>query len=90
MVEGLEAAKLDDIVWVGEERLGRSDSRPAGRAFLQVFEDTTGLRVGEPVVNTSAPLSVTLGPGLLGQIYDGVQRPLETLCEAHARSCSAA
>ena len=84
VAEGLEAAKLDDIVWVGEERLwGEVIRVQRDRAFLQVFEDTTGLRVGEPVVNTAAPLSVTLGPGLLGQIYDGVQRPLEILREAH-------
>ena len=84
VAEGLEAAKLDDIVWVGEDRLwGEVIRVQRDRAFLQVFEDTTGLRVGEPVVNTAAPLSVTLGPGLLGQIYDGVQRPLETLREAH-------
>ena len=84
VAEGLEAAKLDDIVWVGEDRLwGEVIRVQRDRAFLQVFEDTTGLRVGEPVVNTATPLSVTLGPGLLGQIYDGVQRPLETLREAH-------
>jgi V/A-type H+-transporting ATPase subunit A len=84
VAQGLEAAKLDDIVWVGEDRLwGEVIRVQRDRAFLQVFEDTTGLRVGEPVVNTAAPLSVTLGPGLLGQIYDGVQRPLETLREVH-------
>ncbi len=84
VAEGLEAAKVDDIVWVGEDRLwGEVIRVQRDRAFLQVFEDTTGLRVGEPVVNTEAPLSVTLGPGLLGQIYDGVQRPLEALREAH-------
>jgi len=84
VADGLESAKLDDIVWVGEDRLwGEVIRVQRERAVLQVFEDTTGLRVGEPVVNTAAPLSVTLGPGLLGQIYDGVQRPLERLLELH-------
>jgi len=84
VAEGLATAKLDDIVWVGQDRLlGEVIRVQQDRAVLQVFEDTTGLQVGEPVVNTGAPLSVTLGPGLLGQIYDGIQRPLETLRAAH-------
>ena len=84
VADGLPSAKLDDIVWVGEDRLrGEVIRVQRERAVLQVFEDTTGLRVGEPVVNTGEPLSVTLGPGLLGQIYDGIQRPLESLLEAH-------
>jgi V/A-type H+/Na+-transporting ATPase subunit A len=84
VAEKMESAKLDDIVWVGEPRLlGEVIRVEQDQAFLQVFEDTTGLAVGEPVVNTHAPLSVSLGPGLLGQIYDGVQRPLVALREAH-------
>jgi V/A-type H+-transporting ATPase subunit A len=49
------------------------------RATIQVYEDTAGLRVGEPVLDTRRPLEVELGPGLLGHIFDGTQRPLEVL-----------
>ena len=49
------------------------------RATIQVYEDTAGLRVGEPVLDTGRPLEVELGPGLLGRIFDGTQRPLEVL-----------
>ena len=45
--------------------------------MIQVYEDTAGLRVGEPVRDTGRPLEVELGPGLLGRIFDGTQRPLE-------------
>ena len=84
VAEGLPSAKLGDIVAVGVLRLlGEVIRVERDQAFLQVFEDTTGLEVGEDVVSTGAPLSVELGPGLLGQIYDGIQRPLETLRSAH-------
>lgn len=84
VAEGMADARLDDIVRVGElGLLGEVIRIERDRAFLQVFEDTTGLRVGEPVANTHAVLSVTLGPGLLGQIYDGVQRPLDVLHQSH-------
>jgi V/A-type H+-transporting ATPase subunit A len=80
VVEGMETVQLGDIVFVGDAHLMAEVIRvERSRAVLQVFEDTTGLRVGEPVTGTGAPLSVELGPGLLGQIYDGVQRPLESL-----------
>ena len=78
VAENMPDARLNDIVQVGEEGLLGEVIRIDGdRAFLQVFEDTAGLRLGEPVANTRQPLSVTLGPGLLGQVYDGVQRPLK-------------
>ena len=50
-------------------------------AIVQVYEDTSGLKAGEPVKNTGYPLSVELGPGLISSIYDGVQRPLSVLAE---------
>ncbi len=50
-------------------------------ATIQVYEDTAGLHIGEPVFGSGHPLSVTLGPGLLGNVFDGVQRPLEVLAE---------
>ena len=78
--EGLESVELGDIATVGKEKLLAEVIRvERTRAVLQVFEDTTGLQVGEPVASTGSPLSVDLGPGLLGQIYDGIQRPLESL-----------
>lgn len=84
VAEGMHSARLNDIAWVGELRLlGEVIRVEHDQAFLQVFEDTTGLGIGEPVVNSGAPLSVALGPGLLGMIYDGVQRPLESLFRMH-------
>ncbi len=78
--EGLEGAKMYDVVRVGELGLVGEVIRLEGtRATIQVYEDTTGLRPGDKVENTGQALSVELGPGLLKSIYDGVQRPLEQL-----------
>lgn len=78
--EGLENARLYDVVHVGNLRLIGEVIRLSGtRATIQVYEETFGVRVGEPVENTRAPLTVLLGPGLLGQIYDGLQRPLKLI-----------
>ena len=69
-----------EMVFVGDERLvGEVIELAADLATLQVYEDTTGLRPGEPVFGSGLPLHVELGPGLLGSIFDGIQRPLETL-----------
>ena len=77
---GLAGAGLNEVVWVGERMLLGEVIRIEGPlATLQVYEDTAGLSLGEPAVATGAPLSVELGPGLLGQVYDGVQRPLSAL-----------
>jgi V/A-type H+-transporting ATPase subunit A len=74
---GLEGVAMNEIALVGEARLLAEVVRIEGDvATLQVYEDTAGLRLGEPAERTGAPLSVELGPGLLGQVYDGVQRPL--------------
>ncbi len=73
-------SNMYDVVKVGKSRLiGEIIQLRGDNAVIQVYEDTTGLRPGEPVETTSLPLSVELGPGLLGMIYDGIQRPLETL-----------
>ncbi|MFA4825991.1 MAG: V-type ATP synthase subunit A [Methanoregula sp.] len=73
-------SKMYDVVKVGEEALRGEIIRLEGDdAVIQVYEDTTGLTIGEPVENTENPLSVELGPGLLSSIYDGVQRPLPVL-----------
>lgn len=79
IAEGLNA-KMYDLVRVGNEKLlGEVIQINRDRATIQVYEETTGLRPDEPVENTNAPLSVELGPGLLTQIYDGIQRPLPGL-----------
>ncbi|MBD3420225.1 MAG: V-type ATP synthase subunit A [Chitinivibrionales bacterium] len=73
-------ARLNDIVMVGNDKVPGEIIRIDGSdCSIQVFEDTGGVSLGEPVSNTHAPLSVTLGPGLLGMMYDGIQRPLEML-----------
>jgi V/A-type H+-transporting ATPase subunit A len=69
-----------ELVFVGDERLVGEVVRIRERsAWIQVYEDTTGLRPGAPVYGQGEPLSVELGPGLIGGIYDGVQRPLDVL-----------
>jgi V/A-type H+/Na+-transporting ATPase subunit A len=80
VARGLESARMYDLVRVGDLRLiGEVIRLERDRATIQVYEDTSGLRVGEPVVTTGLPLSVELGPGLLGSIFDGIQRPLPTM-----------
>ena len=80
IAEGLEQARMYDVVRVGALGLvGEIIRLVGGTATVQVYEDTTGLRPGDPVENTGAALSVELGPGLLGSIYDGVQRPLAVI-----------
>ncbi len=77
---GLQRVRLFDVVHVGEVGLIGEVIRLAGDVTtVQVYEDTSGLEVGEPVVNTGAALVVELGPGLLGSVYDGLQRPLTGL-----------
>jgi V/A-type H+-transporting ATPase subunit A len=76
---GMEAG-MYDVVRVGDEGLmGEVIELHGDKAVIQVYEDTSGIRPGEPVLNTRETLSVALGPGLLTQIYDGIQRPLPTL-----------
>jgi V/A-type H+-transporting ATPase subunit A len=79
VVEGKDVpgAKLYDVVKVGEEGLTGEIIKIVGDvSVIQVYEDTSGLKPGEPVENTGEPLSVELGPGILKSIYDGIQRPL--------------
>lgn len=72
--------RMYDVVQVGEERLmGEVIQIVREKTVIQVYEDTSGIRPGEKVVDTGAPLVAELGPGLLGSIYDGVQRPLPVL-----------
>ena len=79
IAEGLDA-RMYDVVWVGEDKLiGEIIQIRPTRTVIQVYEDTSGLKPGEPVENTGLPLTVELGPGLLKSIYDGIQRPLPDL-----------
>ncbi|HVP80786.1 MAG TPA: V-type ATP synthase subunit A [Thermodesulfobacteriota bacterium] len=82
IAKGMLGARMYDIVKVGDEGLvGEIIRLEADRAFVQVYEDTSGLVVGQPVVSTEVPLSVELGPGLLNSVFDGIQRPLEKIRE---------
>jgi len=82
VAKDLEGAHMFDVVRIGEMGLMGEIIRLEGNtAQIQVYEDTTGLKPGEKVVNTNRPLSMQLGPGLLTSIYDGIQRPLNILAE---------
>jgi V/A-type H+/Na+-transporting ATPase subunit A len=80
---GLGGVALNELVRVGRRRLLGEVLRVSGElATMQVFEDTTGLSVGEPVVREGQPLTMELGPGLLGGVFDGIGRPLARLAAA--------
>ncbi len=80
VAEGLAGANMFDVVRVGEDRLiGEIIEMRGDKASIQVYEETSGLAPGAEVVSTGAPLSVELAPGMLEQIFDGIQRPLELL-----------
>ncbi len=81
-VSGLDGARLHDMVLVGEAKLVGEVIRMSGQqATIQVYEETSGLKIGEPITGTGHPLVAHLGPGLMGQIFDGLQRPLNKLAE---------
>jgi V/A-type H+-transporting ATPase subunit A len=82
IAKGMLGARMYDIVKVGEEELVGEIIRLEGdTAFVQVYEDTFGLLVGQPVVSMGVPLTVELGPGLLNSVFDGIQRPLYAIQE---------
>ncbi|MEM0491682.1 MAG: V-type ATP synthase subunit A [Acidilobaceae archaeon] len=77
VAEGMTGSQMYEMVRVGKEGLIGEITRIRGdKVYIQVYESTSGLMPGEPVEGTGGPLSVELGPGLLGNIFDGVQRPL--------------
>ena len=77
IAEGMRDANLYDVVRVSSHRLiGEIIEMHEDRASIHVYEETSGLLTGEPVESMGIPLSVELGPGLIGSIYDGIQRPL--------------
>lgn len=81
--EGLEGCGLYDVVDVGNKKLiGEIIRQDKGKATIEVYEDDSGMCVGEPVVSNERPLSLKLGPGLVGTIYDGIQRPLMQMFES--------
>lgn len=80
--EGLDGCGLYDVVDVGEKKLiGEIIRQNKGNATIQVYEEDTGMHIGEKVVCQQRPLSLRLGPGLVGTIYDGIQRPLKAMAE---------
>ena len=80
IAEGMRDANMYDVVRVSNQRLiGEIIEMHGDQASVQVYEETSGLKPGEPVESTDMPLSVELGPGLITSIYDGIQRPLDDI-----------
>lgn len=83
IAEGMRDANMFDVVRVSSQRLiGEIIEMHGDQASIQVYEETSGLGPGEPVESTGVPLSVELGPGLIGSIFDGIQRPLVDIMNA--------
>jgi len=82
VAENMKGSRMFDVVNVGEEKLlGEIVELEQDMASIQVYEETEGIGVGQPVFITGEPLSVSLGPGLIESIYDGIQRPLDKIKE---------
>mgnify|MGYP000655443083 CR=1 FL=1 len=80
IAEGMKDANMFDVVRVSDERLiGEIIEMHGDKASIQVYEETSGLGPGAPVESSGEPLSVELGPGLIGSIFDGIQRPLDDI-----------
>lgn len=76
--------KMNEMVYVGEKRLvGEVIGLTKEKTTVQVYEETSGLKPGEPVEGTGGAISVTLAPGILNNIFDGIERPLEAIAEEH-------
>ena len=83
IASGMTGTKMFDMVKVGDLQLiGEIIRLDGDNAYVQVYEETSGVGPGEPVVSTEKPLSVELGPGLIGNFFDGIQRPLEAIEKA--------
>ena len=81
-VRDTDTFEMMEMVYVGAAGLvGEVISVNEHRTTIQVYENTTGLRVGEPVKGTGAPLSATLGPGIMQNIFDGIERPLKEIAQ---------
>lgn len=82
VAQGLDGVAMYELIRVGHDELIGEVIRIEGQlAIAQVYEETSGLTVGDPVIRTCKPLSVELGPGLMSNIYDGIQRPLKGIRE---------
>ena len=82
VADGLADANMSDVVRVGPQCLiGEILTMTGDSASIQVYEETSGLGPGAEVVTTGYPLSVELGPGMIENIYDGIQRPLEKIVQ---------
>ena len=82
VASGMTESSMYDVVRVGDAKLiGEIIQLRGDSAYIQVYEDTSGIRPGEPVVSRGEQLSVELAPGLLTSIYDGVQRPLNIIMQ---------
>lgn len=80
IAEGMRDANMFDVVRVSSQRLiGEIIEMHGDKASVQVYEETSGLKTGEAVESTGEPMSVELGPGLIGSIFDGIQRPLDDI-----------
>ncbi len=80
VADNMRGCEMYEVVKIGDEGLmGETIRLDGAQAYVQVYEDTTGLKPGEPVIRTKAPLTVELGPGILKNFYDGVQRPLKAI-----------
>lgn len=89
VAEGMQEANMFDVVRVSDEGLiGEIIEMRGDKASIQVYEETAGLGPGTKVVSTHAPLSVELGPGLIENMYDGIQRPLEKMVEVAGSNIS--
>lgn len=83
VAENMIGVAMYELVRVGHDNLvGEVIRIEADRATIQVYEETAGVTVGDPVIRTGKPLSVELGPGLMETIYDGIQRPLKDIAKA--------
>ncbi|BAK54572.1 ATP synthase subunit A [Sulfurisphaera tokodaii] len=82
IADGMREAQMFEVVYVSDLKLVGEITRIEGdRAFIQVYESTDGVKPGDKVYRSGAPLSVELGPGLIGKIYDGLQRPLDSIAK---------
>lgn len=89
VAEGLSDANVSDVVRVGSQRLiGEILNMSGDKASIQVYEETSGLGPGAAVETTGMPMSVELGPGMLENIYDGIQRPLPEIRELSGATIS--
>lgn len=82
VAQSMSGAAMYELVRVGHgELVGEIIRLEGDMATIQVYEETSGVTVGDPVLRTGKPLSVQLGPGIMGSIFDGIQRPLEAICD---------